>query len=472
MTKLPAPEQWVLTKMNEMEVAEEIERYIDYYKEDKNGNRTSVHLPMQFVRHYMNRDDGVLPTVVAIATLPIVLADGGLLMPNGLDRLRGIVFEIQKEVRAPRREDCNDAVVKEAMRFLCDEFLCDVKTDLAGKCMIIAVALTIIERSLLDQRPAFFVTSGRRGSGKTTLLQMLIYAVTGITAAASAWSTNEEERRKAVMSFFLYGVSYILWDNIAKGSKISCPHIERSCTSAYYSDRRLGVSEIVATAASTIHLFTGNNVEPTGDLASRSLMIRLDTDQHDPENREFKHPDPMGWTENNRAEILCAFYVILLGNPQLNAARDAANKTRFKMWWRLVGSAIEHASNLYNEGAQIDFQKLFLSREEDDEETATLADILSILSIKFASAGHETFKASDVAKLLNTTDPSGAWDDATDMLKSFFAPKLMPGQNIGSKVIGRLLNENRDNPVLRGDVTLILRTKVEHHVTVYWVQKK
>ena len=30
MTKLPPPEQWVLCKMSEMEVAEMIERYIDY----------------------------------------------------------------------------------------------------------------------------------------------------------------------------------------------------------------------------------------------------------------------------------------------------------------------------------------------------------------------------------------------------------------------------------------------------------
>jgi hypothetical protein len=471
MTKLPAPEQWVLTKMNEMETAEMIEQHIDYYKDDKNCNRRSVHLPTQFVRHYMNRDDGVLPTVVAVATPPIVLADGGLLMPKGLDRLRGIVFEIQKEVRAlmPRREDCAEDEVRKAMKFLCDDWLCDVNTDLAGKCMIISAALTMIERSLLDQRPAFFVTSGRRGSGKTTLLQMLIYAITGISAAAAAWSTVEEERRKAVMSFFLYGVSYILWDNIAKGSKISCPHIERSCTSAYYSDRRLGVSEIVATAASTIHLFTGNNIAPTGDLASRSMMIRLDTDRHDPENRAFEHPDPMGWTENNRAEILRAFYVILLGNPQLSAARDAAMKTRFKMWWRLVGSAVEHAATLYaGETGSIDFQKLFLSREEDDEETAALVDVLSILSIKFA--GWNTFKASDVAKLFEGQD--SVWDDPTDKLASFFAPKRIPDQKVSSKVVGKLLSENRDNPVLRGDATLILRTKVVDHASVYWIEKK
>src|SRR5258708_14368080 len=88
MTRLPAPEQWVLSKMSEMEVAEMIEKYIDYYTEDEDGNRRSVHLPTPFVRHYMKRDDGELPTVVAIATSPIVLADGELLAPDGLDRAR------------------------------------------------------------------------------------------------------------------------------------------------------------------------------------------------------------------------------------------------------------------------------------------------------------------------------------------------------------------------------------------------
>ena len=59
MTSLPPPEQWVLSKMNEMEVAEMIEEHIDFYTEDKDGNRRSVHLPTPFVRHFMRRHDGV-----------------------------------------------------------------------------------------------------------------------------------------------------------------------------------------------------------------------------------------------------------------------------------------------------------------------------------------------------------------------------------------------------------------------------
>src|SRR5262245_51961914 len=97
MTSLPLPEQWVLCKMSEMEVAEMIEKYIDFFKVDDDGTIRSVHLPAQFVRHFIKRDDGVLPTVVAIATAPIVLADGVLLAPDGLDRERGIQFIIQDE---------------------------------------------------------------------------------------------------------------------------------------------------------------------------------------------------------------------------------------------------------------------------------------------------------------------------------------------------------------------------------------
>ena len=70
--------------------------------------------------------------------------------------------KFQKEVRAiiPDPKECTKAAVRQAMQFLCEEWLCDVATDYAGKCTIIAAALTIIERSLLDERPAFFVTAG------------------------------------------------------------------------------------------------------------------------------------------------------------------------------------------------------------------------------------------------------------------------------------------------------------------------
>jgi hypothetical protein len=492
-SRLPAPEQWLLQRMNDIQVAEMIERHIDYV--DENGR--SVHLPTKFVRHYLTRDDGVLPTVVGIATLPVVLGDGSLLAPEGLDRARGIIFKISDELRAalPKREDCNDAAVKEAMEFLCDDWLCDVATDYTGKCTLIAAALTVIERSLLPDRPAFWVTAGKRGGGKTTTLVMLIMAVTGTRPAAAAWSPNDEERRKSLLSYFLAGVAYILWDNIGRGSQISCPHVEKSCTAAYYSDRRLGVSEMVTTAASSIHFFTGNNIGPRGDLASRSLRVRLMTDRPDPENRDFKHTDPVGRTETHRAEILRALYTVLLGNPTLSKT-NVKMKTRFKTWWRLIGSAVEHAARLLKEESadpvkrenmdratrekmdqmvaqDVDFGSLFLSQEEDDEDSASLADALAVMERRWVE-----FKASDIADLINKRDANSSLDEETlremnhdsAVLRDFLFGNVPAGFVASPKSVGHRLGAHIDEPVRHGGRILVLRAREDrNHVVIYFV---
>ena len=84
-----------------------------------------------------------------------------------------------------------------------------------------------------------------------------------------------------------------------------------------YTDRVLGETVSMTVPAHTVMSFTGNNITPAGDLASRSLVTRLDVDRPDPENRSFKHTDPVAWTLDNRGEILACLYTILLGNPQL-----------------------------------------------------------------------------------------------------------------------------------------------------------
>ena len=57
------------------------------------------------------------------------------------------------------------------------------------------------------------------------------------------------------------------------------------------------------------------------------------------------------------------------------------------MWWRLVGSAVENAAKLA--GQELDFQKLFITQEEDDEESASLADVLEVSVAFFHDAPPE-----------------------------------------------------------------------------------
>jgi hypothetical protein len=69
-TQLPAPEQWVMAKMDKIEAAEMIERHIDYYTEGVDGNRCPVHLLTPFVKHFIRRHEGTLPLVTSFSTMP------------------------------------------------------------------------------------------------------------------------------------------------------------------------------------------------------------------------------------------------------------------------------------------------------------------------------------------------------------------------------------------------------------------
>jgi len=141
--------------------------------------------------------------------------------------------------------------------------------------------------------------------------------------------------------------------------------------------------------ASTIIAFTGNNVVPKGDMASRSLVADLVSNRTDPENRDFEHEDPIEWTQANRVEILTHLFTILL------LARDRPNrpKTRFKTWWQLVGHPLELVSG-------VDFEELFSRNERFDEEAQGATEFISMM-LNYLGAEKE-FSAKAVAKLLDT----------------------------------------------------------------------
>jgi hypothetical protein len=283
-----------------------------------------------------------------------------------------------------------------------------VNTNYAGKCVAVAAALTIIERALFKARPCFWATAGKRAGGKTTLLNMIAAATTGARAGATAWSTNEEERRKALFSVLLQQPPLLVFDNIKAGSTISCPHVERALTSEMIEDRILCKSESRPALTSTVIFFTGNNVGPKGDLASRSLVTRIEVDRPDPENRSFKRADPIGWTLANRADILAALYTILRG---LRPATES--ETRFKEWYRIVGARVEQAAEM--NGESVSFSTLFAEVQTGDGDEATLGEGLQVLRAKFRE---NSFTAADVAALFDGYNPVDGTHDLPSLVEA------------------------------------------------------
>jgi hypothetical protein len=415
---VPPPEELLITALDPVGLGLLVERHIEHYRTEKDGWERPVALPEPFLRAYLDWRGSTLPTVRAVVTAPLVTREGALLAGTGLDRAREVVFRIEPALLALVPADPGataDAEVVEALRFLVDEWLCDVAAGFAGRMMLVAYALTVIERVLLPERPAFFVTAGQRGGGKTTVLTMAVVAVLGRRPPAAAWSPSAEERRKALLAYLAEGVATLVWDNIERGAAISCPSIEKALTAAEYTDRVLGVSRSATVPSTTVLAFTGNNIAPKGDMASRSLVCRLEVDRPDPENRAFRHPDPVGWTLANRARILRALYTLLRWNPQVRVplAERHPSKTRFKAWWDLVGAPLELAAMLAcdAQGAvalggggpfrcapePVDFGALFAAGEVEEEETTGMRELVLLLREAF---GDRLFSAADLAALV------------------------------------------------------------------------
>jgi hypothetical protein len=473
-SRLPSPKNILLTKHDKESLEIMIGDHIEFIRETKRGER-AVALPAKFLTHYLKYRRSNLPRVHAAATMPLVLPDGTLLVKNGLDRARHCVFRIDPGLLPfiPKAEACTATAVDKAFNFLTDEWLCDVATDLEGKCVLIALALTIIERVLLPARPLFFVTAGLRGGGKTTALMMIALATTGIKVAAAAWPSDPAERKKALFSYLLEALPFLIWDNIPRGTTIACPHIERASTAEIYSDRVLGETKTLTVPATTIIAFTGNNIGPKSDQASRSLEVRLTTDRPDPENREFQHPDPVGWTQDHRGQILGALYTILLGNPQIKDRRAA--ETRFKEWWRLIGSAVEHAAFRVAEKLDrpISFKQMFERTEVKDEEAAERADVIQALYAikggdKFTSIGLHEHLAESARKASEV----GTEEPGTVELRRFCTARLAKVPS--PKSISYKLQSIADAPVSVLEGTASLKSDVASHTKqrTFWIELK
>ena len=395
---MKAPAEPVLVRLTPVCVEMLVERYVRWIVTKENKSYFGA-LPRPYIDALMQLSPSAIPEVRAINTTPLISISGNVIDGVGLDRSTGLVHRIDPLLRACLPADPpTEQAVREAVTFLFDEWLIDVALDRVGKAIAIMMAMTLIERALLPERPAFFVTAGQRGGGKTTLVNMITLAALGRRAAAAGWSENAEERRKALFSYLRQGVACLAWDNIARGSAISCPHIEAALTAAETSDRVLGVSRVETVPSTTVQIFTGNSITPRGDMASRSLMLALNVDRPDPENRTFEHPDPLAWTQANRPKIVRALYTILIAGA-VNRPQHQEAKTRFKTWWTLVGWPMEYAAGLV--GTSVNCTELMRAGEVGDEEASAASAALSILREIW---GDRRFTAKDVVEAMTIAE--------------------------------------------------------------------
>ena len=417
----PAPATLLLVTLeNNNEIAMLVEDHIRIEKKDADGNRREVSLPVPHRDPLNSLNGSVLPMVVGIATVPMVRVDPRrgnceLIEAEGLHRKTGVYFDIPEDIRAalPQAAECSGKAVAKSVRFLCDEWLVDVKTDEAGKATTIAMALTLLQRHRLTKKPAFMANAAQAGSGKTTLVNMVAMAATGDRAAAAGWSSSKEERKKALFSFLLSDVALLCFDNIARGNGTALPGgrkgaDEQRDNRPHTGEERYGKGK--NGGGTGVDGKCHHGAGRLGDASAGNQYHGVVGEPGEPARAAWRAGgmDAAAPGKDTGGAVHCVD-----GARPRTKIRD--RKTRFKRWWWEVGLAVEQAFE-----GRVDFAAMFDASIERDAEGAALAEFLGAL---VEQHGDREFTAADVAWMLDRHPPgmfdaNGATVDAFDTADS------------------------------------------------------
>jgi hypothetical protein len=309
---LKRPEGTVqLASVPAVNLQETLECLISWVRIDKNGEPKAADCPARVPATYLARKDWKLPVLLGVVEAPILRPDGSILSVPGYDDATGLFLCADEGwpavPDAPTREDAEAALSDLLEPFA--EFPFVDGAEGAARSVLAAAILTAIQRRGLESAPLFAFDAPSQRSGKSLLAEGVGLIATGHRPPATGVSRSEDELRKAITSSLLEGQAIVNLDNITH--PLDSPHLARAITQSLYSDRHLGVNEMLRLPTNILWTATGNNLTFRGDLPSRALVSRIDSGVERPEERTFRIADLPSYLMGNRKRLVVASLTIL-----------------------------------------------------------------------------------------------------------------------------------------------------------------
>jgi hypothetical protein len=286
-----------------------------------------------------------LPVLRRIISTPVLRPDGTLLQTPGYDPATGF-FLAPSTPLDPIPEQPTREQVGEARGFLLDRFLRDFPwrcpADRANYlAMLVSPILRPYTRSLA---PFGVIDATMPGSGKTILAGCVGLLV---GQRVLTWTDSEDELRKAITTVLADPVGVVVFDNLVEGAVIDSAVLARLVTERTWTDRRLGTNTASTFPNDRLWLATGNNLRTGGDMASRTVWVRLDPDCPRPEARTgFTIPNLDAWilAPANRALVLRHLLTLILDWTAAGAPTSSAvpEMRQFTRWAQHLGGFLAH----------------------------------------------------------------------------------------------------------------------------------
>ncbi len=384
----------VLRTLTPDRLRHELARRARFYQNDRQGDITPAKPPLDVVRDMLATPDPPLPILTRMVEVPVFTGNGTLHTEPGYCPSTRIYYAPPKRFHLPllpQRPNTEDLARAKALIF--EDLVVDFPfTDPASKAHALALILLPAARELIEgPTPNHLVESPGPGSGKDLLVDCCLRPSLGTHLAILAQATSDEDWRKRITASFKQAAGAILIGNITR--PLDSGVLAAALTALTWTDRILGRTEMAHLPVRCVWTTTGNNPRVSGEIARRSIRIRIDPQCPRPwERTHFKHRNLRPWVDEHRAELVWAS--LLLIQAWVAAGRPLCDDKvlgSYETWSAVMGGilAVNHV-----EGFLSKMEEFY---EADDPETAMWAGFLESWWERFGDSKVGVGELCDIA---------------------------------------------------------------------------
>ena len=359
----------------------ELARLFTFSRRRKDGSMAPCNPPPGLAASLLSSGGVGLPVLTGVSPHP-TFADGRVMDRPGYDAKTGLLLDFGRLrlppiPAAPTRDEGLAALEQFAEVVAEFPFVGE-----ADKAVALSYALTLLQRRHMDMAPVFLFSANSPATGKTLLATAWARLVLGHDPAVQAYPADDAELKKTLFAVLADGQPAVLLDNV--NARFRSDVLCIATTSATMRERVLGFSRTAEVSTAATLAVTGNNAQPTGDVAQRVLTCRLDAGVEHPENRAFRR-DLLAWTEAERPRLLAALLTFLRAY-HLAPDKPTLKPWRFAEWSQSVRAPLVWA------GYPDPLSALDATREDDPARVA----LMSLLSAWHADFGSRPHAVRDV----------------------------------------------------------------------------
>ncbi|RYD39097.1 MAG: hypothetical protein EOP83_37345 [Verrucomicrobiaceae bacterium] len=238
---------------------------------------------------------------------------------------------------------------------------------------------------------------------------------------------------------------------------------------------------------SSLLLFSGNNIDPVGDMSRRIMKIRIDTNMSDPSRRTFPF-DPVDEASRMRQQIVAAVLTIVLAyrarqNPQRHGSGSTPSFDQWDEWVRQpicwlaqlqVEGAFKRAKIELSVGQLEDPGEQLRAATKTDPHRLALARLISAMEREIGNGAMSALSTKDILTKAssNNSDSKSPYRASSDNLHAVIGeifPNAMNG--VTTTKLGAYLRDHHGRAVeLNGEIKLMNRSG-NNNLMLWYVER-